>query len=238
MASATGMPATVPSDERTPLIGRPGPVKQQDSQPLPLNFVSGWGFVAVLSALGLTIFVITNALKVEPFILFLYHPIFQSLCFFFATMSILVLQPTHTAEQKAKGQKAHAFLMMLSMLSLLTGVIIIEYNKIKSNGVHFHSPHGVLGIFASAWFIFQYIGGFTMLNVPKVYGGEAKAKAVWKYHRRGGYVLYFAMLAAVIGSGGTDFVKAKMFDVVPPLVFGIFVAIGVYSRVRKEKLGF
>lgn len=121
---------------------------------------------------------------------------------------------------------------------MVTGVTVIEYNKFSNNGPHFHSPHGILGILGAAWFLLQYFNGFTMLNTPALYGGERQAKSIWKYHRRAGYVLYFLIIVAVVGSGATSYVSANMFDVIPPLVLAIFIIIGVYSRVRKEKLGF
>lgn len=241
MASATGMPAFVPdmaSEEATPLLGRPGPIKQPQNSPLPLNFVSGWAPLALLSAITFSILTIVSALSYHPFIPFLIHPIAQSLCLLFVTMSILVLQPTHTAAQKQKGQKAHAFLMMLSLISLLVGVSGIEYNKIISNGPHFHSPHGTMGVLAAACFLFQYIWGFTMLNVTSLYGGDAKAKAIWKHHRRAGYLLFLFMVGAIIAAGKTTFVEANMYSVVAPAVLGALMIVGVLSRVRKEKMGF
>lgn len=241
MASATGMPALVPdmeSEETAPLLGRPGPIKQPRNSPLPLNFVSGWAPLALLSAVAFSILTIISALSFRPFIPFLIHPIAQSLCLLFVTMAILVLQPTHTAAQKEKGQKAHAVLMMLSLLCIFVGVSGIEYNKIISNGPHFHSPHGTMGILAVAWFLFQYVWGFTMLNTTSLYGGDAKAKAVWKHHRTAGYLLFLFMVGAVIAAGKTTFVEANMYSVVAPAVLGALMILGVFARVRKEKMGF
>jgi len=236
MASAAGMPATMP-EESTPLLGRPGPIKQPEDSSLALNFVSGWAPLALLSALGLVILALVTTLQKSPFILFLYHPVLQTLFVFFLTMSILVLQPTHTPAQKVVGQKAHAALMLLALLCLSGGVGVIEYNKIANNGLHFHSVHGWLGVIGAALFGLQYVSGVTMLNVPALYGGEAKARSVWKYHRRSGYVLFMGFLTTVAAAGDTDYVKANLFGIVPPLVLGLGIAIGVYSRVRKEKLG-
>jgi hypothetical protein len=60
-------------------------------------------------------------------------------------------------------------------------VAVIEANKHVNHLPHFHSAHAYLGVITFALLIVQYLFGFTILLVPRVWGGVDKAKAKWKY---------------------------------------------------------
>jgi cytochrome b-561 len=155
------------------------------------------------------------------------------------TESILFLQPTHTAQQKRIGQYAHASLNLLALLFLIAGIVIIEYNKIANNGPHFHSVHAYLGVITSIILAIQYLVGFTMWATPSLYGGEQKAKSIWKYHRYSGYVILVLLLATVCSATQTDYnnnvLKMKLWAT---LLLSILVLVGVFPRIQKQKLGF
>ncbi|KAF4969438.1 hypothetical protein FZEAL_10227 [Fusarium zealandicum] len=215
MASATGIPQRIPSHaeldgaasgETEPLLGRPGDAAQEDGVPMIKNLVLGTAGIAQLGIILLVVLVWASVLT-KPLILFSYHPLLQSLAVLTLAQSILSLQPTHTAEQKRIGQRIHASLNLVAFLLLVAGVTIIEYNKISSNGDHFHSIHGYLGVTTSIVLLLQYAVGFTMWATPKLYGGEDNAKSIWKYHRWSGYFILVLLLATVVSAVDTDYNK-------------------------------
>ncbi|RKK73877.1 hypothetical protein BFJ69_g8897 [Fusarium oxysporum] len=244
MASAAGVPERFPpiedlsARETEPLLGRPGDAAQEDGVPLIKNLVLGTGIVAQLGVVLLTILIWASVLS-KPLILFSAHPLLQSLAVLTLAQSVLSLQPTHTAEQKRVGQRVHASLNLVAFLILVAGVTIIEYNKIANNGPHFHSVHGYLGVITSIVLLLQYGVGFTMWATPALYGGVDNAKAVWKYHRWSGYIIFVLLLTTVVSAVKTDYnhnvLKIKLWAV---LLLAIVTLVGVVPRIQKQKLGF
>lgn len=104
---------------------------------------------------------------------------------------------------------------------------------------HFHSVHGYLGVLTSVVLLVQYIFGFLMWGVPGVFGGIDNAKALWKYHRISGYLLFLLILATVISAVWTDFnvnvLKIRLWAVVVAIAL---IVLGVYPRLHPRKLGF
>lgn len=172
--------------------------------------------------------------------LFSPHPLLQSVGVLVLTEAILVLQPTSTAADKLVGARAHGALNLLSFVLFAAGVLIIEANKIKQGpGSHFHSVHGYLGVATSLVLLVQYVFGFFMWGVPGVFGGVDNAKALWKYHRMSGYLLYLLILATVISAVYTDFnVNVLSIRLWTVCVAVALVVIGVYPRLHPRKLGF
>jgi hypothetical protein len=200
---------------------------------------SGTGVLAEAAALLLVASVWGAIFMHTPLILFSYHPLAQSLGVLLLVQSILVLQPTHTIEQKQLGQKFHAALNFFAFAAFVVGFTAIEVNKFRAGpGSHFHSVHGYLGVITSIWILVQYLVGFTMFNLPILYGGEANAKKIWKYHRMSGYVLFLLIGATVISATETDYNKnvlgLKLWAFI--LIIVLMVA-GVIPRVKKQKLG-
>lgn len=225
------------NDEMEPLLGRPGDVSQQRDASMAKNLIIGTGIIAEGAAL-LLVASVWAAVFLNPIILFSGHPLAQSLGMLFLIQSILVLQPTHTPKQKQVGQKLHAGLNLLAFVIFLTGVVIIEVNKFKSNGPHFHSVHGYLGVIASLWMLAQYVVGFTMFGVPQLYGGEANAKNIWKYHRMSGYVLLLVLMATIISATDTDYNRQVLgLKLWAMIVIMLLMIVGVYPRIKKQKLG-
>lgn len=115
---------------------------------------------------------------------------------------------------------------------------IIETNKHVNHMEHFHSLHGILGATTAILLVFQYTFGFFMWAVPSVFGGVERAKATWKYHRYGGYLLLVLVLATVVSAVETDYNKAvlniKLWAI--GLSVGLIV-VGVFPRIQLYKLG-
>ncbi|KAL7623936.1 hypothetical protein AAE478_005493 [Parahypoxylon ruwenzoriense] len=244
MASATGIPQHVPINpeddqgDLEPLLGRPGDVSQRENAPIIKNLVIGTGVIAEIAGLLLVASVWAAVFLHPPLILFSVHPLAQSLGILVLIQSILVLQPTHTGPQKQVGQKIHAGLNLLAFVLFAVGVTGIEVNKFINNGLHFHSVHGYLGVIASFWLLAQYLIGFTMFGLPQLYGGEANAKKIWKYHRLSGYVLLLFLIATVISATQTDYnLDVLGIKLWATIVIGLLLIIGVYPRIKKHKLG-
>ncbi|KAI1107290.1 eukaryotic cytochrome b561-domain-containing protein [Jackrogersella minutella] len=246
MASATGIPQQTPINpddggeqgDLEPLLGRPGDASQRDNAPILKNLVIGTGVIAEAAGVLLVASVWAAVFLNGPLILFSVHPLAQSMGMLVLIQSILVLQPTHTGAQKEVGQKIHAGLNLLAFATFAVGVISIEVNKGLSPGAHFHSVHGYLGVVASFWLLAQYLVGFTMFAAPALYGGEAKAKSVWKYHRSSGYVLLLLLAATVISATKTDYnVNVLGLKLWAMIVIFVLMIVGVFPRIKKHKLG-
>ncbi|KAF6821493.1 cytochrome b561 [Colletotrichum musicola] len=246
MASTSGLPQRPPSSGREhsnsseyePLLGRPGDAQQHPGQFIARNLVLGTGVIAQFGAVIL-VAMIWASVFTKDLILFSGHPLAQSLAIFTLVQSILFLQPTHTPDQKRTGQLVHAVLNLLAFLLLVTGITIIEYNKsLQGPGSHFHSVHGYLGVVLSIVLLLQYIVGFTMWATPQLYGGEDRAKSIWKYHRWSGYLVLVLLLVTVATATGTPYnanvLKLKLWAVI---VTSLMIIAGVVPRVQKQKLG-
>ncbi|KXJ97110.1 eukaryotic cytochrome b561-domain-containing protein [Microdochium bolleyi] len=242
MSSATGVPQQPPperaDDETEPLLGRPGDASQKPAASVAQNLILGTGVIAEAGAILLVASVWAAVFLHQPLILFSVHPLAQSFGLLALVQSILIVQPTVTAEQKKVGQKLHAGLNLVALASFIVGVVSIEYNKISSGGAHFKSTHAYIGIVASVWQILQYVVGFTMYGVPQLYGGEAKAKAIWKYHRMSGYGLLLLYMAAVASATQTDYnnnvLGLKLWAMI---VIVLLIVVGIFPRIKKQKLG-
>ncbi|KUI58763.1 Cytochrome b ascorbate-dependent protein 3 [Cytospora mali] len=246
MSSATGIPDYPPqtnheAGESEPLLGRPGDVMQKPDESIFRNLYTGTGWLAQAGAVLLVALAWTAIFQNKPFIpLFSPHPLLQSAGVLVLTEAILILQPTWTAAEKVVGARAHAALNLLSFALFAAGVLIIESNKIKQGpGSHFHSVHGYLGVTTSVVLLVQYVFGFLMWGVPGVFGGVDNAKALWKYHRFSGYLLYLLLLATVISAVYTDFnvnvLNIRLWTIV---VAAVLLVVGVYPRLHPRKFGF
>ncbi|KAF2012270.1 hypothetical protein BU24DRAFT_495320 [Aaosphaeria arxii CBS 175.79] len=246
MASATGIPENYNSNdaapreglgEDEPLLGRRGDASQEDGQPIYKNLWIGTAPVAQAGIWILTA-IIWGAIFSHPLIFFSPHPLLNTTALLLLTQSTLLLQPTHTRPQKRLGTLLHALLNTLSTLLLLAGLLIIEINKISHSGTHFVSPHAILGLAFYILIALQVVVGVTQYWVPSVYGGEERARGVWKYHRVGGYVTLGVGVGTVVAASWTDYnvnvLGVRHWGVI---LAGVLVVLGVGARVRLAKLG-
>ncbi|KIJ60625.1 hypothetical protein HYDPIDRAFT_138830 [Hydnomerulius pinastri MD-312] len=169
---------------------------------------------------------------------FAFHPILQSSAIACFTYGILTLQPTSQPHTKAAGLQRHQFAMIgLGFPLILLGTLVMVYYKYSHNAAHFTSWHGTFGIIAVAWLFVQVLLGAGSVWFGGVaFGGGAKAKAVWKYHRLSGYivfplVLFTAHLAGAwstfVTSNTTLLVRLLAYTIAPIVILG-----GIYTRIR------
>jgi hypothetical protein len=258
MASATGIPGGAVRQqglgEDEPLLGRVGDASQQAGRPLYLNLIigskaprpvseaiadktTGTAVIAQAGIVLLTASVWANVF-LHPLILFSAHPLLNSAALFSLTQGILLLQPTHTASQKRQGTLAHFSLNTFGLDLLVAGLVIIEYNKISHGGVHFESPHAILGLITYILLAIQATVGFTAYFLPKLYGSVDQAKSLYKWHRLSGYVVLTVMLATVAAATQTYYnqtvLHIKLWAI---LVSAVLVLVGILPRIKKQKLG-
>lgn len=240
MAPATGIPQSnsATNDESEPLLGRAGDASQQEGKGLQFNFFLGTGIIAQAGIIILTA-TIWASIFMSPLSLFSAHPLLNSAGLLLTTQAILLLQPTHTPKQKKQGTNIHAVLNATSIATLLAALIIIEYNKIAHGGIHFVSPHAILGLITYIFFAIQAFVGVTQYYTPQLYGGVDNAKKLYKYHRASGYVILILSLATVCAATQTDYNKATLhINLWGVLVASVILLVGLLPRIKKQKLGF
>ncbi|KAF2807870.1 uncharacterized protein BDZ99DRAFT_464772 [Mytilinidion resinicola] len=241
MASATGIPDQNPDSllgrgEEEPLLGRPGDAKQEDGKPLWANLWIGTGVVAQ-AGIWILAAIVWGAIFSHDLIFFSAHPLLNSAGLLLATQAALILQPTHTPDQKRHGTYIHAILHLLSIGSLLAGLIVIERNKLGHGG-NLQSPHAILGLVTYILFLLQALVGFTQYFTPKLYGGVENAKKVYKYHRASGYVILTAGLVTVAAATQTTYNQETLgIQLWAVIVASVVTLAGLLPRIKKQKLG-
>lgn len=176
-----------------------------------------------------------------PVIFFSGHPIAMSTAIFILTQSVLFQQPITAAdpERKRRGQYVHAALNLAAFMALVTGFTIVEIEVARMKGAHFPSTHAVCGLLTLIVLVVQYVVGFTMWMTPWLYGGDARAKSLYKYHRYSGYLILLMILATAVTATLTGYNQAVLGvgSWVTSLA-ALLVAIGVLLRIQIQKLGF
>ncbi|KAH8108155.1 hypothetical protein BXZ70DRAFT_914431 [Cristinia sonorae] len=176
--------------------------------------------------------------------LFTWHPLMQSLAISLFTYGILTLQPTAQPKTKAAGLVRHQLAMIaLGLPIVLFGTSAIYYNKIRNDREHFTTWHGTFGGIVVALSVFQVLlGGGSVWFNGRAFGGNPKAKQVWKYHRASGYIIYpLYLFTAYLGGAYSHWSGEHSVLVVRFLAFTIAPAVlllAVFSRVRLSKMKF
>jgi len=175
---------------------------------------------------------------------FPFHPLFQSLSLSLFTYGILTLQPTSRPQTKEAGLARHQVAMMiLGFPAIVLGTFSMIFTKYTHGAPHFTSWHGIFGIIALFWISLQVsIGAASVWFGGALFGGGAKAKAVYKYHRLSGYVLLLWLLITVHLAGAwstwmvdhTGFATSLIAYTVAPAL----VLISIYGRIRTSKMRF
>jgi len=230
-------PVITGSNEHEPLLGRPGDAAQQNGKPIHENLILGTGVVAQ-AGIWILVAVIWSGIFSHKLILFSPHPLLNSSGILLITQAALILQPTHTDEQKRLGTLIHATLNNVGALLLLAGFIIIEVNKTKSGRAHFESPHSILGIITYILLLVQAIVGVLQYFYPQVFGGVDNAKKVYKYHRLSGYLIFVLATATICAATWTDYnigvLKIHHWSVITA---SVILLAGLGARIQKAKLG-
>lgn len=229
-----------PPTESEPLLGRPGDAVQKPNEPMFKNLYLGTGWLSQVGVFILLLSTWIDVFRHKTLPLVSPHPLLQSLGVFLLVQAILILQPTTFANPGAKrtGARLHGLLQGISFLLFLAGVAIIETNKHANKFPHFHSTHAYLGVTTAVLLLLQYLFGFTIYVVPVVWGGEEKAKALYKYHRYAGYLMLLLLLATTSSALWTDYVRANL--AIPLLTFpvaSVLIVLGVFPRAQLSKLG-
>lgn len=176
--------------------------------------------------------------------LFFFHPILQSLSIAMFTYGILTLQPTSQAKTKAAGLTRHQLAMMaLGVPAIFLGTLAIVRRKAQHESPHFTTWHGTLGIISVSWLVIQVaVGGGSVWFGGRLFGGNPKAKLVWKYHRLSGYLLFplFLLVAHLGGAwsswstGASSYFIRLLAFTISPIV--LLAAILVRLRASKVQL--
>jgi hypothetical protein len=149
-----------------------------------------------------------------------------------------VLQPTHTAEQKRIGTYIHATLNGLALACFIAAFTMVQVHKFTAGYVHFESPHSILGLITFILLILQALWGGAQFFAPGVFGGEEKAKKVYKYHRWSGYVVFTLGLATVCAATQTTYNKQVLhIHLWAVIVASIITLGGLLPRIKKQKMG-
>lgn len=229
--------AAAPDSEQEPLLGRPGDVTQGEDASLLHNLVAGTAPLAQVGGLILAALVWAAVFTHPILIPFSLHPLLNSLAILFALEAILVLQPTHTTDQRRKGTYVHAGFVTLAALCFYGALAAILVHKKRAGMPHFESPHAILGVIIYSVLLVQAFIGFTQYFVPGLYGSVDNAKAVYKYHRLSGYLLLTLFLVNVIlaslTSYGGEVLKLKTWGIV---LIGVLAVAGVFPRIKKQKI--
>jgi len=197
----------------------------------------GTGVVAQ-AGIWILIGIVWGAIFSHKLILFSAHPLLNSTGLLLVTQAALILQPTHTADQKRQGTYVHLALNDLGLACLIAGLVIIEVNKFRHHGTHFESPHSILGLITYILLLIQATIGFTQYFVPQLYGSVDNAKKIYKYHRMSGYVILTLGLATVAAATQTSYSKDVLhIQLWAVLVAAVVTLAGVIARIKKQKLG-
>lgn len=195
-------------------------------------------FISVgIFAATLWLMVFTDSLS-----LFSWHPLSLSLAIVCFTYGIVTLQPTSQPKTKAAGLLRHQLAMVVLGFPLaFVGGFAIIYNKILHDHAHFTSWHGTFGIITLIFMVLQIaLGGGSVWFNGKLFGGNPKAKNVWKYHRVSGYALFpLFVFTAFLGGAFSGWSEKHSVFIVRLLAFWVAPAalIGaVVARVRTSKM--
>lgn len=226
------------SEERQTLLPNDTPVLQGSAAPMRLNIITGTAILAQAGLFALLIGTWYTTATQGDWILVSYHPLLTTLAVVLSIQAILLLQPTVTQEQKRDGTRAHSVLNALAVASLLSAVVIMFINKANHGAPHFASVHGKLGLSTLVLLVVQAIVGIVQYYLPALVGGEARGKALYRYHRASGYAITALLLVTATYGTQTDWFLQKTGRHILPLwiVIDIAIVAGVVPRIRPAKM--
>ncbi|KAI5797744.1 hypothetical protein EDC01DRAFT_651165 [Geopyxis carbonaria] len=222
--------------EQQPLLPRPGEVSQIEDEPLLKNLVTGTAPLAQLG--GIVLFgIVWGAVFTHKTLIFSAHPLLNAAAVLFAIQAILVVQPTHTPEQKRKGTWLHATFWAMALGSFYAALAIVLWHKQHSHIDHFESPHAILGLVIYGLLLLQAFVGVTQYFFPGIYGGVDNAKKLYRYHRVFGYILLLLILINVILASLTKYGGVILgIKTWATVLASVFVVIGIAPRIKPVKV--
>lgn len=154
------------------------------------------------------------------------------------TQGILVLQPTITQSQKIRGTYVHSFFNALATAAFAAAAAVIFVNK----GDHIwqiKSAHALVGFITYSLLALQVVVGVLQFYLPWLFGGQAKAKKLYKYHRVSGYLALLLVIVAVCLATLTAYNKNVLgIQLWSMVAAGLLILMGTVPRIKKQKLGF
>ncbi|CEJ91342.1 hypothetical protein VHEMI07060 [[Torrubiella] hemipterigena] len=222
--------------ERQPLLGRPDFSERAD---ILRYLFAKTGIIAEIGVLILCTTIWAHIFSI-PFAFFSGHPLAMSIAIFILTQSVLVQQPItpEDGDSKRRGQQIHAALNLFAFLALVIGFTIVEVTVAQLQSDHFPSTHSICGGLTLLVLTAQYVVGFTMWMTPSLYGGEDRAKSLYKYHRYLGYLILVMLLTTVFTATLTGYNTAVLGIPSWVAVFAaVLIVVGVFPRIQKQKLG-
>ncbi|KAK9476050.1 eukaryotic cytochrome b561-domain-containing protein [Lipomyces japonicus] len=183
-----------------------------------------------------TIYILYHV-STNDIIFFSGHIVFNALGIFGLAQSIILVQPTSTADDKQIGGTLHGWFNLISISLFLTGFWIVYENKERNNVRHFYSWHGIAGLTTYLMLISTMLVGITQYWFPSVYGSIAAAKSMYKYHRVTGYFAFLLSFITVLLSTWSSY-NAKVLHMKPWSLFLAWVVViaGVGLRVKRSKM--
>ncbi|SHO76003.1 Uncharacterized protein MSYG_0337 [Malassezia sympodialis ATCC 42132] len=177
-----------------------------------------------------------------PVPLFAFHPLLVSLGLYLLFQGMAALQKARGQDEKARGLLRHQILLGVLGVPLVTaGVYIMWHLHSKPGAKHFISWHGVVGVLLLLGFWVQGIFGLAAVYVPRLlFGSEARAKAMYKYHRLFGYALgTLILLELLLAIWEVRWVQTATQLPHRVLATGLVLALGfgVFRHVDAAKLG-
>ncbi|KAJ3574726.1 hypothetical protein NP233_g1581 [Leucocoprinus birnbaumii] len=173
---------------------------------------------------------------------FTYHLLLQPVAIGCFSYGILTLQPTNQPKTKAAGLERHQnVIFTVGFPAMALGSLAVAFNKYLRDYPHFVTSHAQLGLACSLWAVVQLCVGFgTTWNDGVLFGGGARAKALWKYHRLSGYILFGLMLFTChLGGGWSDWGQNYTNDLVRFVAYTlspIMISAGVCLRTVKDEI--
>jgi hypothetical protein len=114
---------------------------------------------------------------------------------------------------------------------------MIQILKFTNGYPHFESPHSILGFITYIFVILQALWGGTQFFAPSIFGGEEKAKKLYKYHRWSGYVIFTLGLATVCAATQTTYNKYVLhIQLWAVIVASVITLGGLLPRIKKQKM--
>ncbi|KAI8998786.1 hypothetical protein BD414DRAFT_133868 [Trametes punicea] len=206
-----------------------------------------WAALISTAVFLISTWAITLANRPTSLGLFFFHPLLQSLATATFAYGILTLQPTSQAKTKAAGLTRHQLaILALGVPAITLGTVAIVYRKYLHEHPHFTTWHGTIGIVSIVWMVVQIIlGGGSVWFGGRLFGGNPRAKLLWKYHRHSrlsGYLLFpLFLLAAYLGGAWSTWSTSNSAYVVRLLAYTISPIVlfaAILFRMRTSKMQF
>ena len=115
---------------------------------------------------------------------FSFHAPFNTLSLLDLVLAVAQLQPTANTRTKAAGLSRHWLGAAPALLLVVLGTAAMITNKAAHGAPHFTTWHGLIGFIVTGLLVVQgAFGASTVFFDGRIWGGAAKAKIWWKYHR-------------------------------------------------------